>query len=47
MAAKVNHPDRYKHVPEFLAKSDEPPPRSVNVANINTYLQQSLKAQNL
>jgi ATP-dependent Clp protease protease subunit len=48
MAAKVDHPDRYKRVPEPLAKVDEePPPRSLKVANINTYLQQSLKAKNL
>ncbi len=48
MAASVKHPDRYKHVPDFLAKREEEiPPRSEKVANINTYLQQSLKSQNL
>ena len=46
MAAKVNHPDRYKHVPEFLAKVEEPK-KAKTYLDADTYIQQYLKKHNL
>ena len=46
MAAKVNHPDRYKHVPEFLAKVEEPEKKKAYL-DADTYIQQYLKKHNL